>query len=147
MFLCEWIGLLSDYHNNIEMLKSFNLDLSVGIRNLRRLILIFIPTVTVKHYILYKFTLIFSTFFISKIIIKNWKKAHPLSDCKALRRRGGYCMVQRAYTLLQCMRHYDLIHGPDFNSRHDVQESISKSSAKRNQKESVTSSRGNFGRQ
>ena len=68
--------------------------------------------------------------------------AHPLSDCQALRRRGGHCMVQCAYTLLQCMRHYDLIHGPNFNSRHNAWESISKSSTKWNQNESVASSRG-----
>ena len=58
---------------------------------------------------------------------------YPLSDCQALRRRGRYCVVQHAYTLLCCMRHYDLIHGLDFNSGHDAQESISKSGAKWNQ--------------
>ena len=36
-----------------------DLNISVGITNPRRLNLIFIPSVTVKHYILYKFTLIF----------------------------------------------------------------------------------------
>ena len=36
-----------------------DLNLSVGITNTRRLNLIYIPSVTVKHYILYKFTLIF----------------------------------------------------------------------------------------
>ena len=36
-----------------------DLNLSVGITNPRRLNLIFIPSVTVKYYILYKFTLIF----------------------------------------------------------------------------------------
>ena len=41
------------------MLEVFDLNLSVGITILRRLNLIFIPSVTVKHYILYKFTLIF----------------------------------------------------------------------------------------
>ena len=53
------------------MSELFDLDLSVGITNTRRLNLIFIPSVTVKHYILYKFTLIFIYIFISKIIIKN----------------------------------------------------------------------------
>ena len=71
-------------------------------------------------------------------------KAHPLSDCQALRRRDRYCMVQCTYTLLWCMRHYDLIHGLDFNSGHNAWESISKSGAKWNQKESVALSRGNY---
>ena len=44
------------------------------------------------------------------------------------------------------MRHYDLIHGLDFNSGHDAQESISKSGAKQNQKESVALSRGDLDR-
>ena len=39
--------------------RIIDLNLSVGITNLRRLNLIFIPSVTVKHYILYKFTIIF----------------------------------------------------------------------------------------
>ena len=47
-----------------------DLNLSVGITNPRRLNLIFIASVTVKHYILYKFTLIFIYIFISKIIIE-----------------------------------------------------------------------------
>ena len=55
-------------------------------------------------------------------------------------------MVQHAYTLLQCMRHDDLIHGPDFNSGHDAWESISKSGAKWNQKESAALSRGDLDR-
>ena len=42
----------------IEMLRSFNLDLSVRKTNLRRLILLFIPSVTVKHCILYKYHLV-----------------------------------------------------------------------------------------
>ena len=53
-------------------------------------------------------------------------------------------MVQHAYTLLWCMRHCDLMHGPDFNSRHDAWESISKSSAKWNQNESAALSKGDF---
>ena len=39
--------------------RIIDLNLSVGITNPRRLNLIFIPSVTVKHCILYKFTLIF----------------------------------------------------------------------------------------
>ena len=36
------------------------------------------------------------------------------------------------------------VHGPDFNSRHDVQESISKSGTKWDQNESAAWSRGDF---
>ena len=45
-----------ELYRNVRII---DLNLSVGITNLRRLNLIFIPSVTVKHYILYKFTLIF----------------------------------------------------------------------------------------
>ena len=47
---------------NVELYRNvriIDLNLSVGITNPRRLNLIFIPSVTIKHYILYKFTLIF----------------------------------------------------------------------------------------
>ena len=48
----EYVGL----YRNVRII---DLNLSVGITNPRRLNLIFIPSVTVKHCILYKFTLIF----------------------------------------------------------------------------------------
>ena len=41
------------------MSEIFDLVLLVGITSSRKLNLIFIPSVAVKHYILYKFTLIF----------------------------------------------------------------------------------------
>ena len=51
----EWESDVGLYRN----VRINDLNLSVGITNPRRLNLIFIPSVTVKHYILYKFTLIF----------------------------------------------------------------------------------------
>ena len=52
-----WRGVfLVGLYRNVRVI---DLNLSVGITNPRRLNLIFIPSVTVKHYILYNFTLIF----------------------------------------------------------------------------------------
>ena len=50
------IQLVVGLYRNVRII---DLNLSVGITNPRRLNLIFIPSVTVKHCILYKFTLIF----------------------------------------------------------------------------------------
>ena len=49
-------GDIVGLYRNVRII---DLNLSVGITNPRRLNLIFIPSVTVKHCILYKFTLIF----------------------------------------------------------------------------------------
>ena len=69
-----------ELHRLVKLFRNvriIDLNLSVGITNLRRLNLIFIPSVTVKHYILYKFTLIFIYIFISKIIIKRKRRLTP----------------------------------------------------------------------
>ena len=57
----ETYALCSNFHSVglYRNVRIIDLNLSVGITNPRRLNLIFIPSVTVKHFILYKFTLIF----------------------------------------------------------------------------------------